>query len=273
MYDNLNSDRIDSVPISNWQQGDFTLDAGGFFYGQESITGEQFDVLMQTEGVAGLIVVSQTCEIVRSSGGRHYVAVCPLIEVKENEVVPTEKGMRPYLAYVENTDSNVFADLRRLMSVHKDLVAKWNRCSGFTTESKRLRFAAALERKFGQFAFPDEFNHAIETFRKRIWKKHDKSGSKIGAVYRSIREIRFRALPAWDSQHREITVIAILDNTFELEVSKQEIIEELNWSLETISWPVGYNWSKMKFQVVSTDQLSVSEYLSCIRGDFDYLSY
>lgn len=273
MQDNLNSYGIDSDPIQHWRQGDFTLDASGFFYGHESNSGEQFDIFMQTEGITGLIVVSQTCDIVRNSGRRHYVAVCPLIEVNENEIVPIEKGMRPYLAYVENTDSNVFADLRRIMSIHKDLVAKWNRCSGFTTESKRVRFAAALERKFGQFAFPDDFNQAIERFRKRVWKKHDKSGSEIGAVYRSISEIRFRALPAWDARQREITVFAVLDNTCQQEVSIQEIVEELNIALETINWPDGYNWSKMIFQVVSTDQLSVSEYLASVRGDFDYLSY
>ena len=260
-------------PVQHWRQGDFTLDGGGFIFGNSSEQGEPFDVIMQTEGVVGLIVISQTCEIVQSSGGRHYVAVCPLIEVDEKEIVPTEKGMRPYLAFVENTDENVFADLRRLMSVHKNLLAKWKRTAGFTTASKQIRFAAALERKFGQFAFPDDFNLAIERFRRRVWRRHDKTDSPIGAVYRSISEIRFRALPSWEADEREISVLAILDSKSPLEVSEQRIYEEVNTALAMVDWPTGYMWSNIKFQVASTDQLTVADYLTSVRGDFDYLSY
>lgn len=273
MCDEMKKDETLLDPIQNWRQGDFTLDGGGFFFGNSSDQGEPFDVILQTEGVVGLIVISQTCEIVQLSGGRHYVAVCPLIEVDEKEIVSTEKGMRPYLAFVENTDKNVFADLRRLMSIHKNLLAQWKRTAGFTTASKQMRFAAALERKFGQFAFPDDFNAAIERFRRRIWRRHDKTDSPIGVVYRSISEIRFRALPSWEADEREITVLAILDSKSPLEVSEQRIYDEVNAALDTVDWPTGYVWSDTKFQIASTDQLTVADYLTSVRGDFDYLSY
>ena len=52
------------------------------------------------------------------------------------------------------------------MSVHKDLLRAWVRHEGFSSEEGRVRFAAALERKFGQFAFPDDFDKAIEAFRR-----------------------------------------------------------------------------------------------------------
>lgn len=273
MNQNFNISSQLSDPIQYWCQGDFAYNVGGFSYGSKSDRGEPYKVFLQNDDVVGLIVVSQTCDIVRRTGGRYYVTVCPLIEIDAYEIVSAEKGKRPYLAYVEHTESNVFADFRRFMSIHKDLVAQWKRVTGFTTESKKRRFAAALERKFGLFAFPDEFNAAIDEFRRRVWTRHDKTGSPFGAAYRSLREIRFLSSPSWDAEQREITVFAIINPATEELISRDTIAELLERSLETVEWPEGFRWSNQRFVVCFPDEINVSDYITSIPGDFDFLCY
>ncbi len=161
-------------PLKHWRQGDFALEVGGFLYAGIAEGNGPFQAEGTYDSIVGHIVISQTCDIVRRTGGRLFVAVCPLIKVNEQNLSEIRHGRRPYLTDVENTDKEVVADLRRIMSVHKDVLQTWKRRSGFSNDLTRLRFAAALERKFGQFAFPDDFDRAIAVFRQRVWSRYSK---------------------------------------------------------------------------------------------------
>ena len=273
MSDNTPSTPDEDAPLEAWRQGDFALDVGGFLFATPPAGDYPFDAKELTEGIVGLVVISQTCDIIRRTGGRHYVAVCPLITVDEADVAEIRKGRRPYLTDVENAGETVFADLRRIMSVHKDVLRKWVRHDGFSGEEGRVRFAAALERKFGQFAFPNDFDKAIETFRKRVWQKHDKAVSPIGKVYRSLHQIRFHANPDWHSAERVITVIAVLQSRPEQEAAREEIRKELDTVLGQIIWPDGYKWASPKYMLAAAEDLSGVDIIASRRGDFDYLCY
>ena len=63
---------IGEDPLAQWRQGDFALDVGGFLYARVSQSGEAYDVSEDITGVCGLIAISQSCDIVRETGGRHY---------------------------------------------------------------------------------------------------------------------------------------------------------------------------------------------------------
>ena len=119
MSDGTPSTPNEDAPLEAWRQGDFASDAGGFLFAKPPAGGYPYDAKELTEGIVGLVIISQTCDIVRRTGGRHYVAVCPLITVDEAEV--------------ENAGETVFADLRRIMSVHKDLLRAWVRHEGFSS--------------------------------------------------------------------------------------------------------------------------------------------
>lgn len=69
------------APLGNWRQGDFTFDAGGFLYASPAEGDEHFDAAETTKKIVGLVAISQTCDIVQRTGGRHFVAVCPLVKV------------------------------------------------------------------------------------------------------------------------------------------------------------------------------------------------
>ena len=260
-------------PLKHWRQGDFALAVGGFLYAAPAEGEEAFDAEEHADGIVGLIAISQTCDIVRRSGGRDYVTVCPLIEVNTDELSATRKGRRPYLTEVENTGEAIFADLRRIMSIAKDLVRTWNRREGFSSESGRVRFAAALERKFGQFAFPDEFNQATKGFKERVWQRHDKRGSMPGNVYRSLAQIRFRADPDWSANKRTITVIAVMREECDRNTGRYDIGKELESALSRIEWPSGYQWNSPRFILATAKEITAEDVIASRRGDFDFLCY
>ena len=263
----------DDTSLKQWRQGDFALAVGGFLFAGVPDGDDDFDAREESASVVSLVAISQTCDIVRRTGGRHYMTVCPLIRVGDQQLPEVRRGRRPYFAEVENTEETVFADLRRVMSVEKNLVGQWNRQDGFSSEQGRIRFAAALERKFGQFAFPDEFDHAIAKFRERVWSRHSKGSSQPGKVYRSLIQIRFRAVPDWSMAYREISMIAVMRKREDREATREEIHQELRRELAKISWPTGYHWGAPDLLLGTAIELSAEDIMSSQRADFDYLCY
>ena len=78
MSDGTPSTPNEDAPLEAWRQGDFASDAGGFLFAKPPSGDYPYDAKELTEGIVGLVIISQTCDIVRRTGGRHYVAVCPL---------------------------------------------------------------------------------------------------------------------------------------------------------------------------------------------------
>lgn len=268
----------EASPLGSWQQGDFALNVGGFSFGVRpdeddlAVDEAQKIALRETEDqIVGVVVVSQTCEVVRMRHEDEVVAVCPLVQRDETEQRAIAKGRRPSLAIVENSPPGSFADLSRIMSISKDLLSSWERKSGFCDSRKRLRFAAALERKFGRFAFPDDFNLSMSGFQKRVWSKHDKA-SDIGKVYRSIRQIRFRVSPDWNASNRKIAIIAILEDEDVVEIDRKTIGQELADQIANIALPEGYDWAEPKFILLRLSELSAEDLLESQQADFDFLS-
>ncbi len=245
--------------LKYWRQGDFAYSVGGFLYAGIAVGDEPYKATDNLENVVGLIVISQTCDIVRRTGGRNYLSVSPLFKKNVKELSNIQHGRRPYLVEVENTDEEVVADLSCVMSVHKDVVRTWKRQTGFNDMNGRLRFAAALERKFGQFAFPDEFDEAIKKFRQRIWERHNKQAKAAGKIYRSLAQIRFQAYPDWTDDNRKITVIAVMKENREDGVERDDIYQELEDQLEKIKWPRGYEWGDPNFVLGTAKDLSAED--------------
>lgn len=253
--------------VDKWCQGDYSLDVGGFIYATLSDDDSDCVVDEEVQSIRGLVVISQSCDIAQHKPERQFVAVCPLIEVNEKLFLESEKGMRPYFVTIENYEPNAVADLRRVMSVHKKLLTSWEHNTGFSSESGRVKFAAALERKFGQFAFPDQFNRAIAPFRNQIRKRHNKSDSVIGKIYRSLLEIRFRATPSWESDHCLISVIAIQDPNKSEFVTRKEVNNELTKTLAKIIWPDGFEWASPHYLTGFPNDITADLIFPGRRGD------
>jgi hypothetical protein len=94
--------------LEQWCQGDFVLGEQGFVYRidperpltEESLgAGSEGADLAESE-VIGFVVVTQTCDIVRSCSSRPFVEVVPLVEVDQQYLYEIQRGRRPQYAFI-----------------------------------------------------------------------------------------------------------------------------------------------------------------------------
>ena len=210
--------------LQAWRQGDVSLDAGLEFLHLADLTrphspaSNQVAEAMANDGepiedgptpvldeARGMVMLSQTCDVVRSCRSRPFVEVAPLIEVSEEWVEAVRRLKRPAFAYVPAVAGDrLVADLDRTMTVEKALVARWTRTPGWETDEELRAIALALSRKRSRFAFPDDFVAAAEALQRRLVDKHDKETDE-GAHLRALREIRVRAAPSWDDAEVQLS--------------------------------------------------------------------
>ena len=201
-----------------WRQGDVSLDVELEFLHLADLSRPHSSVSRQVAGaledagevvaagptpildeVRGLVMLSQTCDVIRGCRDRPFVEVAPLVWMREQDVEAVRRLKRPAFAYVSATAADcLVADLDRTMTVEKALVAGWTRIPGWETDAELRDFAHALARKRSRFAFPDDFVSAAQPLQKHLVDKHDKRTNE-GSHLRALREIRVRAAPSWDS--------------------------------------------------------------------------
>lgn len=208
-----------------WRQGDVTLDADLTFVHFADLSrptspaAHQAAEAMLRQGealpegpvplmdnVPGFVMLTQTCDIVRPSAERPYVEVAPLIMVSPDWLEDIRMLRRPAFAYVPAlAEERLVADLDRIMTVEKAVVASWRRIPGWSTDSEIRAFAKALARKRARFAFPNDFNVATAKLQERFKKKHNRHHAE-GAHLKAFSEIRIRAAPSWDSDQVAISL-------------------------------------------------------------------
>jgi hypothetical protein len=211
--------------IAEWRQGDYTTKLTDFVW----IDGFDGDgPVVESTTVQGCVVVTQTCDIVNDTPGKEHVVVSPLVEVDERELDSIVKGRTPVYAHLDTPPSELtVADLGRFMTVSKSALEALDRNPGLSDDEGRARFAAALERKHGRFAFPDAFSvEVLGKLRKRVVTSHDKQ--QAGKPYRSIETVRVSARPNWDAADVEVLFHFVLAPEKDRESSLEEIRADLD---------------------------------------------
>ena len=131
--------------------------------------------------VRGLVVLTQTCDIVRTSRERPFLEVAPLVEVSAQVAHEIERGRRPVYAIIPALRTRrLVADLDRTMTVAKAVVAQWVRMVGCRTDAEARRFALALVRKRARVAFPDDFTVLVEDYKRACWRNTTNRAMKGG---------------------------------------------------------------------------------------------
>ena len=214
--------------LRHWPQGDVSLDSGPEFVhvadlsrphspasveavggsdGERPMTG----VAPVAEEVEGVVVLTQTCDIVRSCQDRPFVEVAPLVRLDDATVEQVRRLKRPAFAYVPYiAQEGLVADLDRVMTVENAVAANWTRTSGWSADAESRAFAHAIARKRSRFAFPDNFVLAADRFRHHVIGKHNRRTVE-GSHLRALREIRVRAEPSWNHDTVELTIWFIKD--------------------------------------------------------------
>jgi hypothetical protein len=142
-------------------------------------------------------------------------------------------------------------------------VAGWERKPGFSSEELQRKFAYALERKFGRFAFPDAFNAAITKFNNYIREKHGKD-SDIGKALATLKEVRVRATPNWDANPAEILFYFLFEPA-QLQLMRTELTK----LVDKIAWGDSYRWEMdNKYILVALDDITGRDYAESVALDY-----
>jgi len=259
--------------LGRWRQGDYSLAVTDFVFVDRLVDdGPQVDA--RVEAVPGLVVVTQTCDIVNAAPGKGYVVVCPLKELTDQALEDVRKGRSPAGAMLEHPPRpDVVVDLGRMMSVHKSVLARMERRAGFSTDEGRARFAEALERKHGRFAFPDRFNDdVLAKLRKRIVEAHGKATSENGKAYRSIQTARVSAAPHWEAPDIEVTFHFILVQENEREAKREQIAKTLDDHLGKIAWPSGIRPATPLYMMTTMEEMTAAQWTGSQPIDWDFIS-
>ena len=259
-----------------WRQGDVSLDADLEFVHLADLSSPHSPPSIQIaehlvndgeaieagatsvlNAVRGLVMLTQTCDVVRGCRARPFVEVSPLIEVPELLVEQIRHLKRPAFAYVATTAGKcLVADLDRTMTVEKALVAGWTRTPGWKNYGELRDFARALARKRSRFAFPDDFVAAVSDLQSYLSNKHNRRTGE-GDHLRVLREIRVRAVPSWDRGEVRLSWWFIKD--------ADPVGVQVNWPTFLDQWLARFD---------QTDRFRVDSYIACRLEDMtarDYL--
>jgi hypothetical protein len=272
--------RVDEA-LRVWRQGDWTLGEHWFdhrFAPALPLTEEAAKIVADAEAagldlaeseVLGLMIASQSCDVVRSCAERPFVEVCPLVRLEEDALKDVERGRRPQYAFVPGVaPQRLAADLDRVMTVEKSIVAGWERTTGCTDDPARRRLAAALARKRVRFAFPDDFTALAKKLQSRLGDKHDKNSDE-GRGLRALREIRVRATPSWDAPGVDV-FFWFLRNDDEADSEGKSWADLLKEWLKLV--PASGRFNTVDGLVVTLEDLTAKHYVESDPLDLDHLS-
>lgn len=263
--------------LATWRQGDCVLGEHWFTHRLDRacpvthagrLAAEEGGDLAE-EPVHGFVVVTQTCDIVRSCAERPFVEVCPLVEVDEDRLHEIRRGRRPAYAFVPSlSERGLVADLDRVMTLEKPVVARWHRTPGWSTDAEVRAFAQALARKRSRFAFPGDFTELAKKLHKRLTDKHEKNTDE-GRGLRALSEIRVVASPSWDAER--------IDLFFWFVRREDDADFEGNrWADLLQAWlrlvPATGRFMSVEGQVATLQDMTAFDYVESDRLDLDHLS-
>lgn len=108
----------------------------------------------------GVVIVSQTCDVVQSN--RSAVQVARLVHLEGSTAVEARDGRRPRYVHVPARGQTAFADLEVIGTMTKVSLAGQERTPGVDADGDVRRFGQAVGRKFNRFPFPD---HVVDWLR------------------------------------------------------------------------------------------------------------
>jgi hypothetical protein len=263
------------LELKKWRQGDVAIGQHSFVFRFNplnkvtSVANEIVDegIIYAEEEVAGIAVLTQTCDLIRDPQDRPFVEVCPLIKVDQSTFAQIRKrGMPRYAEIPSQANSLLVAHLDRVMTIEKPVLLEWQRVPGCRSDEERRRFSEALARKSSRVALPNKFNEFIEPLKSKFRKIHTKTTDEA-TILNEIAEIRVHPSLGWDIENQDIYFWYILTAKSAIERSKiEEQVQK--WTALLAS----NNAYRPIAQVTSYSDMSAAEYLTSDHLDYDNLS-
>lgn len=263
--------------LREWRQGDCVLGAQELAYrfdpnrpvtpGAKEAAAEVGDVDIAVDTVHGLVVLSQSCDIVSPLRKVPFVEVAALVEVSADELRKVEKRELLRYAFLPGTaERRLVVDLSRTMVVEKPVVSGWTRIQGCQTDDESRRFADALARKHARAGLPDDFNRFAGPLLKLFDKRAGKDSSE-GRAVDALDEIRVLPRPAWNAKHVDVEFFFIRAPGVQAGFEGRSWDEYLECWLALLQGP---SESRFKVQGVVTTlaEMTAEEYVASDRLDY-----
>ena len=206
----VSHDEIDAV-TRTWRQGDFTLTQTCIY----RLSGPPNSGEIKESPVRGLAVLTNTCDIVRTSRDRPYIEVCALFDWpadRAKEMIRVRRGLFRRYAYVPGAaDLALVADLEQTMTVEKSILTTWKQSQGCVSDEERREFSRVVGQKRARPAFRDEFSGVARPLRDWL-DTVGKSGRRTNVELDWFREIRVLATPDWNADSIELFFLFILSD-------------------------------------------------------------
>jgi hypothetical protein len=252
----------DAPLLDDWRQGDLALASI-----EMPIIDLDGEVVWQAiDALHGVVIISQSCDIIKDIDKRPYVQVAALVPATAGEIARAVKGETPSRIHLECiVDRELLIDLDVTATVHKNVVATWQHTVGCCSDQERRRIAAGFARHRQRFAFPDKFNDLVRHLRSWIANKRDKASTQ-GNFVRAICEIRVLC-DNWD-EPTELTFLAIVNH----KPAEDEFAEWTKAAKSLEAKAANGAYPRGEFRIVTYDDISAREYLKSDRLDWDGLS-
>jgi hypothetical protein len=266
-----------NAALQDWRQGDCVLAPQWFVHRcdplqpltEESKQNANDEIDLIESEVTGFAVITQTCDITRKCEERPFVEVVPLISKDDQFLYEVRRGRRPQFAFIPGvSEHKLVADLDRVMTVEKAVVAGWSRVRGCLSDEQIRNLSKALARKRVRFAFPNEFTHFVNPLQSKFQNKHSKQSDE-GEALQALLEVRVRAAPSWDASEINLIFLFVRDED-------EATFKGTNWSQLLDQWlklvPASEKFTSVEGQVLTLDDLTAKDYLESDPLDLDHLS-
>ena len=102
----------------------------------------------------GVVIISQTCDVVRSHRERRTIQAAKLVRLKGDTQREAADGRRPRFVAVPNAGVNRFADLEVIGTIDKQVLVALSREPGVVGDDQVRKFAAAGRAQLLSFSLP-----------------------------------------------------------------------------------------------------------------------
>ncbi len=254
--------------LTEWRQGDFTTDASvAIRLAHHEKHGPR---PKGSKDHKGMVVVSQTCDIIREVEKQGTVIVASLIEVSPEIYANVRRKSAPRYIVMPEAGENIVADLTTMMTVEKPLVAQWSRVVGFN-DRERINFSRAVALFFSRPAFPDSLVCSLGKFRKEVLRKGPKSSTEFGKILNCVEEFRINEIA--DGQY-QLLVFLVEMPELDGKRNRDEIAQMVESSVRVALGDSGLEaLIDTPILVTTADDQTARDYLNSIPLDLNILSF
>lgn len=248
-----------NAPLQDWQQGDVCMKGPSLPFLADFENFDEFEC-------NGIVVVSQTCDVVRSIDLKPLVQIAAVLSVPEAKWEAVAKFHQPrYAALAKFDDLFYVADLDVVITIAKEALRPFTPIRGCPAPADQANFAYALARHRARAAFPDKCTIGLSKLRQWVRDKWKTTG-EIGDFLKALEQMRLWADDLEDP--KEAQILCVLDAEPDPQIRAKWVEAVIPKIVELVA-----DWCAIcSVSIQTLEELTVADYRRYQRLDFDSFS-